>query len=474
MHLLFSRYIGIAIFNRDEEQQSSRAIHLLHYLCSMQNISTSVRTTLNSMGISQLTHMQEEAIKVCLAPGDVILLSPTGSGKTLGFLLPLLQVMNPATSGVQALILAPSRELSLQIEQVFRKISTGFKVTCCYGGHAIKTEINSLIEPPALLIGTPGRIVDHLRRNSFSTAKITTLVLDEFDKSLELGFQEDMATIIGQLPQLNKRILTSATQSDDIPAFTGIHNPVTLNFLEKESSPALTTMQVSATGKDKFDALFRLICKLGNAPTLVFCNHREAVDRICDLLNERGVASDAFHGGMEQEDRERALIKFRNGSHNLLITTDLASRGLDIPEIQNIIHHQLPHNEEAFIHRNGRTARMHANGSAYLILSEEEYLPSFVDPNIEMFDISGDTSLPDLPEWVTLYISAGKKDKINKIDIVGLLLQKGGLNKEELGRIEVLDYMSFAAINRGKAIKTVELLRNQPIKRKKVKIDISY
>ncbi len=437
-------------------------------------MSTLVSSTLSSMGISQLTHMQEEAIKACIAPGDVILLSPTGSGKTLGFLLPLLQIMNPSVSGVQALILSPSRELSLQIEQVFRKIATGFKVTCCYGGHAIKTEMNSLVEPPALLIGTPGRVADHLRRNSFSTSNIRTLVLDEFDKSLELGFHDDMANIIEQLPQLNKRILTSATQSDTIPSFTGIRNPTTLNFLEKEPSSALTTMLVAATGKDKFDSLFRLICKLGNAPTLVFCNHREAVDRICNLLNEKGVVSDAFHGGMEQEDRERAIIKFRNGSHNLLVTTDLASRGLDIPEIQNIIHHQLPQNEEAYTHRNGRTARMHANGNAYLILSEEEYLPPFVDPAIETFDVSGEVVLPDPPEWVTLYIAAGKKDKVNKIDIVGLLLQKGGLAKEELGRIEVLDYVAFAAVKRSKARRTIDLLRNQPLKRKKIKIDISY
>jgi len=439
----------------------------------MQNISASIRATLSSMGITHLTPMQEEAQRVCLTPGDVILLSPTGSGKTLGFLLPLIQIIDPAASGVQALILAPSRELSLQIEQVVRKTATGFKVTCCYGGHAIKTELNSLIEPPALLIGTPGRIADHIRRNSFDTRSVRTLVLDEFDKSLELGFQDDMEFIIGSLQHLHKRILTSATQSDVVPEFTGIRDPSTLNFLEKESSILLTTMQVDAEGKDKFEALFRLICKLGNAPTLVFCNHREAVDRICDLLNERGISSDAFHGGMEQEERERSLIKFRNNSHNLLVTTDLASRGLDIPEIQNIIHYQLPHTEAAFIHRNGRTARMHANGNAFLILSEEEYLPSFVDPNIEKYELSGEMVVPELPEWITLYISAGKKDKVNKIDIVGLLLQKGGLAKEELGKIDVLDKVSYAAVKREKAKITINLLRNQPLKKKKVKIEIS-
>lgn len=260
---------------------------------------------------------------------------------------------------------------------------------------------------------------------------------------------------------------------DDIPDFTGVNDPVKLNFLKKDTSASgLKLKAVLADAADRLDALFALICQIGNKATLVFCNHREAVDRISELLFERGVIHDVFHGGMEQPDREKALIKFRNGSSQLLITTDLASRGLDIPEIEYIIHYQLPQNKEAFLHRNGRTARMHANGTAYLLLSPDQH-PDYLDKMPEIEKLSDKLVLPRTTKWATLYIAAGKKDKVNKVDIVGLLLQKGKLTKDELGLIEVLDYSSYVAVDKKKITKTVELIRNEKIKNKKVKIEIA-
>ena len=416
--------------------------------------------------------MQEAAIAAA-KKGDVILLSPTGSGKTLGFLLPLLGLLDTNIPTVQAMILVPSRELALQIEQVFRTMSSGFKVNCCYGGHDVKIERNNLSQPPAVLIGTPGRIAHHLRRESFDTATIKTLILDEFDKALEFGFQEDMAYIIKQMPAIKKRILTSATQMDEIPSFTGINRPAKLDYLN--NTPTVSNLEqkaVVAEAADKLEALFALICKVSDKPTLVFCNHREAVDRISYLLYDMGLPHDIFHGGMEQDDRERALIKFRNGSHRILITTDLASRGLDIPEIEHIIHYQLPHNEEAFIHRNGRTARMHATGTSYLMLTPDEK-PAYLKEVPEIEDLSADPVLPKPSPWATLYIAAGKKDKINKVDIVGLLLQKGELAKEDLGLIEVLDHSSYAAVKRIRIERVVQLVKNEKIKGKKIRIEIS-
>ncbi len=403
---------------------------------------------------------------------DIILLAPTGSGKTLGFLLPILNLLDANIPLVQVLIMVPSRELAIQIEQVFRTIGSGFKVSCCYGGHATKIERNNLVQPPAVLIGTPGRIAYHLRNGNFKTEAIHTLILDEFDKALEFGFQTDMAAIIGQLGHLRKRILTSATKMDQIPAFTGVSNPIVIDFLaNKTNKPDLQLKAVMSPAADKLDTLFALICKIGSKATLVFCNHRDAVDRISDLLWDRGIVHDVFHGGMEQDDRERALLKFRNGSHRLLITTDLASRGLDIPEIEYVIHYQLPHNEEAFVHRNGRTARMHAKGTSYLILTEDEKLSYIPQPEIE--GLPDKLKLPEPAPWVTLYIAAGKKDKINKVDIVGLLLQKGKLAKDELGLIEVLDHSSYAAVKRDKIEKLVQLIKAEKIKNKKIKIEIS-
>ena len=431
-----------------------------------------IKKALENLKINELNQMQHAALAAA-KKGDMILLAPTGSGKTLGFLLPLLSLLDPAIPTVQALILVPSRELALQIEQVFRTMGSGFKVNCCYGGHPVKTERNNLSQPPALLIGTPGRIGHHLRRDSFSTGTLYTLILDEFDKSLEFGFQEDMAYIIKQLPDLKKRILTSATKMKEIPAFTGISHPVEVDFLEnKTNAPDLQLRAVISPAADKLDTLFSLICSIGDKATLIFCNHRDAVERISDLLWDRGLAHDIFHGGMEQEDRERALLKFRNGSHRLLITTDLASRGLDIPEIEYVVHYQLPHNEEAFLHRNGRTARMHAKGTAYLVLTEDEKL-AYLDQKPEIEELPEKPVVPKPSPWVTLYIAAGKKDKINKVDIVGLLLQKGELAKDELGLIEVLDHSSYAAVKRNRAERTVQLIKAEKIKNKKVKIEIS-
>jgi superfamily II DNA/RNA helicase len=431
-----------------------------------------IKQTLENLKITALNPMQEAALNAA-KKGDVILLSPTGSGKTLGFLLPLLGLLKADVATVQALIMVPSRELALQIEQVFKAMSTGFKVNCCYGGHDVKTERNNFSQPPAVLIGTPGRIAHHLRRESFSTRTIQTLILDEFDKALEYGFQEDMAFIIKQMPAINKRILTSATKMEEIPSFTGIQQPLTVNFLTNVTvAPDLKQKAVIAESEDKLEAVFALLCKIGNESTLVFCNHRDAVDRISDLLWDMGIPHGIFHGGMEQDDRERALLKFRNGSHKILITTDLASRGLDIPEIEHIVHYQLPHNEEAFTHRNGRTARMHATGTSYLMLLPDEK-PAYIKEVPEIEDLSAEPVLPKPSAWATLYIAAGKKDKVNKVDIVGLLLKKGELAKEDLGLIEVLDNSSYAAVKRNRIERTVALIKSEKIKNKKIKIEIS-
>ncbi|MHB1177083.1 MAG: DEAD/DEAH box helicase [Daejeonella sp.] len=431
-----------------------------------------VGKVLKNLKIEALNEMQRAAIQAA-ANNDTILLSPTGSGKTLGFLLPILSCLETNGTGVQSLILVPSRELALQIEQVFKGMGTGFKVNCCYGGHPVKTERNNLVQPPAVLIGTPGRIAYHLRNENFSPDPVRMLVLDEFDKALEFGFEADMAFIIGSFKNLKRRILTSATKMQEIPAFAGLKKPVEVNFLKDTNIvPDLKIKRVVSEAADKLETLFSLICKIGNKSTLVFCNHRDAVDRISSVLWDMRLDHGVFHGGMEQEDREKALMKFRNGSYRILITTDLASRGLDIPEIESVIHYQLPHNEEAFLHRNGRTARMNAKGTAYVILTDDEN-PAFLTNRTELEKLPEDDVLPENTPWATLYIGAGKKDKINKIDIVGLLLQKGKLSKDELGLIEVQDFSSYAAVSRTKIDKLVKSIRDEKIKNKRVKIEIS-
>lgn len=429
---------------------------------------------LGKLNIWSLNEIQEATIQSFQEHQNNVLLAPTGSGKTLAFLIPLLGLLKPELPKVQALILAPSRELAMQIEQVFRSLSTGIKVNCFYGGHPFKAEKDTLNHPPALLIGTPGRVADHLRRGTFDTSEIKTLVLDEFDKALELGFEDEMKFIIDHLENLNKRMLTSATRMETIPTFTRIKEYKELNFLKNTSPEGLTLKSVRSLGDDKLQALFLLLCKIGNAPTLVFCNHREAVDRISQILADRNIKHDIFHGGLKQEERERALAKFRNGSYNILISTDLASRGLDIPAIEHVVHYQLATTQEAFVHRNGRTARMYAKGTAYLILGENDYIPTYIDDSPEQVELDNTIDLPESPNWTTVYIGGGKKAKISKGDVAGFLMQKGNLEKEDIGLIEVQDFCTYVAVNSLKVRKAVSLLRNEKIKKQKLKIDISW
>jgi ATP-dependent RNA helicase DeaD len=443
----------------------------------MQQVNIPTNKILANLKIDALNDMQLASIKANEENDNVLLLSTTGSGKTIAFLLPVVQRLNPAIKTVQALILAPSRELAIQIDEVFRKMGTGYKVVCCYGGHKREIEENSLVQSPAVIIGTAGRVADHIRRNNFSVDAIETLVLDEFDKSLELGFKEEMEFIIVSLPAVKKRILTSATDAPGIPDFVQFDDPAKVEFLsplvEKEPVDELLVQVVHSPEKDKVETLFRLICQIGNKSMIVFCNHRESVERTSELLLEKGIVNVFYHGGMEQYERESAMCKFKNGTSNVLITTDLASRGLDIPNIKYIIHFHLPPTPDVYTHRNGRTARMTAGGKSILLLSKEEKLPAYITEEVTELPLNERIELPEKPKWTTLFFAAGKKDKLNKIDIVGFLSKIGQLNQEDIGLIEVKDFSSFVAVRKLQVGALMEKIKDEKIKGKKIKIAVA-
>lgn len=428
---------------------------------------------LKNLSIQELNEMQTAFIEKAASSENLMLLSPTGSGKTLAFLIPLVNKLNPEATGVQALIVTPSRELALQIEQVFRAMKTSYKVSVCYGGHSVKIEQNSLSEAPAVIIGTPGRISDHIVRKSFDARTVKMVVLDEFDKSLQMGFQEQLNTIFKALGGRQQHLLTSATKLDAWPDFLPFKKPETLNFLKDAAESKLSLKVVHTNSVDKVETLMRLVAGFNQEVCLVFCNHREAVDRISALFTKHNFEHGILQGAMDQIDREKNLIRYRGGAHNVLIATDLASRGLDIPEIKHIVHYQLPPQQESFIHRNGRTARMHAEGQAYLVLADDETLPGYIDKSVEELKLSGKLHLPPPPKYACLYISAGKKDKISKGDIVGLLTKKGGLQGDDIGLITTLDFSSYVSVKRVLVNKVLANIKNEKLKNTKVKIEVA-
>ncbi|MBD1262828.1 DEAD/DEAH box helicase [Maribacter polysiphoniae] len=440
----------------------------------MANTIRNQQDILDKLRIPALNPMQEEAIEVIEKTANTVLLSPTGTGKTLAFLLPLIETLDPECTEVQALILVPSRELAIQIEQVVRDMGSGFKVNAVYGGRPISKDKIELKHTPALLIGTPGRIADHFGSGRFSKTDIKTLVLDEFDKSLETGFEGEMSTIINQLPNLEKRILTSATKGVEIPDFVQCVGPTFINYLNTKKESRLTIKTVVSPDKDKLQTLVDLLHHIGNEPGIIFCNFKDSIERVSTFLDKNHIHHTCFSGGMEQRDRERSLIKFRNGTCQVLIATDLAARGIDIPEMKYIIHYELPRAVEEFTHRNGRTARVNEKGTAYVLQWEKEYVPGFIK-DVETVDISNNTphkSLPTPRHWETLFVSGGRKDKISKGDIAGLFFKQGGIKKDQLGIIELKQDCAFVAVPLSIANQLVQKLNNSRLKNKKVRVTV--
>ncbi len=435
----------------------------------MSNQKKTHKAILEKLGIEALNPMQEEAYLSITSIANTVLLSPTGTGKTLAFLLPTISELSTKCENVQLLILVPSRELAIQIEQVIREIGSGFKANAVYGGRPFSKDKIELSHAPAILIGTPGRVADHLRKKTISVEDIKTLVLDEFDKSLEIGFEKEMSEILGSLPSIKKRILTSATQDMEIPRFVGLENEIVIDYLHTKISN-LVIKKVISPDKNKLQTLVDLLQHIGNKPGIIFCNFKDTIQYVSDFLNTNDIPHGCFFGGMEQIDRERALIKFRNGSHKIIIATDLAARGLDIPELNFIVHYQLPLKAEEFTHRNGRTARMNAQGTAYVLQWENEYLPEFITSS-EIVKLKGrPTNMDSL--WSTLFISGGRKDKISKGDIAGLFFKQGDLERNELGVIELKQDCAFVAVPKAKAEAIVEKVNNKHVKKRKVRVTI--
>ena len=429
-----------------------------------------IQRILTKLHIVELNEMQQHAAEAITgSDGDVVLLSPTGSGKTLAYLLPLVQLIETDGQWPTALVITPGRELALQSHQVLQSMGCGIRSTACYGGRAAMDEHKVLKEvQPQIVFGTPGRLNDHLDKDNISRYGIRYLIIDEFDKCLEMGFQGEMQKLIKSLPGLQRRILLSATNAEEIPQFVNMSKKGTLiDFLpeDEQTSERVTLYEVRSPQKDKLETLKQLLLDFGNESSIVFLNYRESVERVNDYLREEGFVTSCFHGGLEQREREAALYRFSNGSANVLVSTDLASRGLDIPDIQNIIHYHLPESEEGYIHRVGRTARWDATGRTFFILNSSEHIPEYVEGDVVTYAVAKpQQATPPAPKMATLYIGKGKKDKISKGDIVGFLCKAGGLRADEIGRIDVKDRYSYVAIKREKLKQVLQQAQGEKIK----------
>lgn len=422
---------------------------------------------LDKLGI-QLNPMQEETMHAVLHGNkDVVVLSPTGSGKTLAYLMPLVQLIDPKVDEPQLVVVTPGRELALQSTEVLKSMGTGLRTMACYGGRAAMDEhrvMNKVL--PQVIFGTPGRLTDHLDKGNFSAEHVKYLVIDEFDKCLEMGFQDEMGRLIASLPYLERHFLLSATEAEEIPRFVHMGRVETIDYrMDEEQVPErIRIFQVKSPQKDKLETLAQLLLSLGDESSIVFLNYRDSVERTNEFLRSRGFATSAFHGGLEQHEREDALYKFSNGSANIFVSTDLGARGLDIPDIDNIIHYHLPECEDSYIHRVGRTARWEATGKAFFLLGPSEDIPSYVDAEVEDYEIPSDLPAPAKPRMATIYIGKGKKDKISKGDIVGYLCKIGQLQSSEIGKIDVKDRYAYVAVSRTKLKQVLKLTAGQKIK----------
>lgn len=422
---------------------------------------------LDKLGI-QLNPMQEETMHAVLHGNkDVVVLSPTGSGKTLAYLMPLVQLIDPKVDEPQLVVVTPGRELALQSTEVLKSMGTGLRTMACYGGRAAMDEhrvMNKVL--PQVIFGTPGRLTDHLDKGNFSAEHVKYLVIDEFDKCLEMGFQDEMGRLIASLPYLERHFLLSATEAEEIPRFVHMGRVETIDYrMDEEQVPErIRIYQVKSPQKDKLETLAQLLLSLGDKSSIVFLNYRDSVERTNEFLRSRGFATSAFHGGLEQHEREDALYKFSNGSANIFVSTDLGARGLDIPDIDNIIHYHLPECEDSYIHRVGRTARWEATGKAFFLLGPSEDIPSYVDAEVEDYEIPSDLPAPAKPRMATIYIGKGKKDKISKGDIVGYLCKIGQLQSSEIGKIDVKDRYAYVAVSRTKLKQVLKLTAGQKIK----------
>ncbi|WP_276495849.1 DEAD/DEAH box helicase [Pontibacter litorisediminis] len=447
------------------------------------NLNDALLQALQAVAYTSPTPIQEQAIPLLLQGRDVAGQAETGSGKTAAFGLPLLQSINPDLQQVQALVVVPTRELAVQVRQELKQYARfipNLKISAFYGGHSFKLEEDSLAHPPQVLVGTPGRLTDHLSRKTLNVSKATKVVLDEADKLLEMGFEEELDKLLGALPRKRQTILFSATMEENVKELiaNSLQDPMFVQATVAAVPDRILYYGLKVQDAQKPEALVQLLQSISSAGTVVFVNARLSTEEVAQHLQEHGFAARALHGKLEQRERDKTMTLFRNGTAAILVATDLAARGLDMDVVQQIIHYELPQHQDAYLHRSGRTGRAGKSGTVYTLLNPRELQKLEQWPEVQVNEwldprelTSTNTLAPvEAPALTTLHISGGRKDKLSPRDIVGALIAEVGLSAAEIGKIEIQDHHSFVAIPEEAAGTAVKKLNGAKIKGKKYKV----
>lgn len=426
-------------------------------------------------GIRTLNEIQNAA--AAFDGGRMVLLAPTGSGKTLAYVIAMLRrlELKDAGHGTLALVLAPTRELALQIYNVMRPVARGFKTVAFYGGHRMSDEVSRTSTAPAdIIVATPGRLLDHLEHATVDLSRLQVLVIDEYDKSLELGFSEQMGKIARRVRHPRLMALTSATPIDAMPDYIDADRAAIIDFTasDKATLPDVTVMSVPSPGRDKLETLGSLLRSIrSDRPSIVFVNHRESVERVNSWLRRHGIASMPYHGGLDQRQREIALAALDSGAVPVLVATDLAGRGLDIADLGAAIHYHMPQTEQVWTHRNGRTARAGRAGQVYVITGPDEDVPDYVVTDHDYYPDMTDTDSVVDSEVALLYIDAGRRDKVSRGDVAGFAIKQAGVAPDMLGRITIgADYALLAVKSASDADKVIKTATHAKLKGRRVRI----
>ena len=449
-------------------------------------LSADLLQVIADLGLTTLTQIQEESIPPLLAGKDLVGQSKTGSGKTFAFGIPMIEKIDLSAPRLQALVLCPTRELCTQVAREIRKLGRrhpSMKVVALVGGEPIRNQLVSLERGAHIAVGTPGRILDHLRRGSLNFDSTNYIVLDEADRMLDMGFQEEMEEILAALPEQRQTLFFSATFPDSIEAMSERYQKKPIFVKVENTEEAQVSIEqtfYSCEADDKYSLLLWLLTQNQPESTIVFCNLKVTVAELAESLEAEGVSAAALHGDLEQQDRDRVMAIFRNGSVRVLVATDVAARGIDVADLDMVVNFDVP-KPDIYVHRIGRTGRAGKSGLAVTFMEDKEKYKLKGISEACGKDLKTE-SLPDLSElsdsiefparMATLYISAGRKDKMRPGDILGALTGEAGFAAKDIGKIEILDRFSFVAVSTEILQEALKKLQNGKIKGRKLRVEL--